>query len=608
MKNFWLMLLCIVLVVSCAVEQKDGVNALILTPRNLGANYYLITDVIEEYGWNVTLVGVLDTVTPCPWFATHGEVFPVIPDVRPEDITNIMDYDCLIIAPSMGNAAPDPNSNSDVIESKEALMLVKRAAYFNVPLWATCAGVRVLAAADVVRDKFIVGSPRFRSEYIAAGANYVGRPQNDNPPTIDGNIITCARGQYYNYANVMAIATVIEGNQMRGQPRISETGYIVSNDVDFGQDEVVWAKSFGGPGADGGRAVCRTPEGGYLIAGYTFEPGNGDADMLVVKVDKNGDILWSRRFGGAGTEYGSACLAVESGYLVLGYTTSIGAGSKDIYLVKLDTDGNELWTHTYGGASWDVGTALCPGDQGGYFVCGYTHSFGWGEEDIYVVKIDSVGTEIWSKTYGGFRIDMANSIHRTSDGGFVIGASSGSYSANTDFFLAKINVRGEREWVQTYGAPGEHGHGFDWCKNSIPIADGGYVITGYSDCNDMMDVVVIKTDAMGNEQWIRSFGNKPFYEYGNALCETGDGFVIAGITKSMVKHTPEKKRIYNNDIYIVKLADNGDIVWQKQLGGPEADWANAIEITEDGGFVVLGHTDAGVGGSLDVLLLKVMGG
>ncbi len=607
MKNFLLILFCIVWVVSCAAKQKDGVNALVLTPRNLGANYYLITDVIEEYGWHVTHVGVLDTVTPCPWFATHGQVYPVIPDLRPTDIIDITDYNCLIVAPSTGNAAPDPNSNADIIESKEALMLIRRAAYLNIPVFATCAGVRVLAAADVVRDKFIVGSPRFRDEYIAAGANYVGRPQNDNPPTIDGNIITCARGQYYNYANVMAVATTIESNQGRGEQRSSEAGHIISNDVDFANDDVVWAKTYGGSGADGGRAFCRTPEGGYLITGYTFAPGLHDADMLVVKVDESGHMIWSKRFGGAGTEYGNACLLVDDGYLVLGYTTSFGAGSKDFFLVKLDNDGNELWTRTYGGVSWDVGTSLCSNSDGSYFICGFTHSFGWGEEDIYLVKTDGEGNEIWSKTYGGFRVDMANSIHSTADGGCVISASSGSYSTNTDFFFAKIDASGEREWVQTYGAAGEHGHGFDWCKNSIPASDNGYFITGYSDCNDMMDVVVIKTDAAGNEQWLRSFGNRPFYEYGNAVCEADGGCVIAGITKSMVESTPDHKRTYNNDIYMVKLAENGDIIWQREIGGPYADWANAIAVAEDGSLVVLGHTDASISGSLDVCILKVAG-
>jgi putative intracellular protease/amidase len=604
-KKSCMMIVVIFATMSCVSERNQGVNILMLTPQSLGANYYLLRDVIEEYGWDVTHTGVSDTIAPCPWFAAHGKVYPVVPEVRVEDITDIKDYDCLLIAPSTGNAAPVPNSNSDLLESKEALMLIKRAAYFNLPVFATCAGVRVLAAADVIRDKFIIGSPRFRDEYVAAGANYVGRPQNDNPPTIDGNIITCARGQYYNYANVMAIATVLEGNQNRGYLRNNDAGHIVSGDIDLFHDDVVWAKAYGGPGSDGGRALCSTPDGGYLLVGYTFAPGLRDADMLVIKTDAQGDIEWSRRLGGAGSEYANACAVVDAGYLVLGYTTSLGAGSKDVFLVKLDRAGTELWSRTYGGGSWDVGTSLCPGNDGSYFICGFTNSFGWGEEDIYLIKIDQKGNELWSRTYGGFRIDMANSIHSTPEGGCVISASSGSYSANTDFFLTKIDQHGEQEWSHTYGAPGEHGHGFDWCKGSSRTRDGGYLITGYSDCNDMMDAVLVKTNDAGDEQWLRSFGRKPFYEYGNAACETDNGYVVVGITKSMVAPTLERRKTYNNDIFVAELSIEGTILWEITVGGMNADWANTVDTAEDGSLVILGHTDAGASGSLDVCFLKI---
>lgn len=603
-----LMIVVIVMATSCGVEKKQGINALVLVPSNTGANYYLMGDVIEEYGWSVTHTGVFDTIMPCPWFASHGPVYPIISDVRLEEITDISDYDCLIIPPSAGNAAPIPNSNSDLIQSKDALMLIKRAVYYGLPVYSTCAGVRVLAAADVVRGKFIVGSPRFRAEYTAAGANYVGRPRNDNPPTIDENIITSARGQYYNYANVMAIATVIENNQTRGGKDVSSTDYVIVNDLNHVEEDFVWAKTYGGSGADGGRAFCQDPDGGYLIVGYTFAPGADDADMLAIKANADGNLTWSRRFGGTGTEYGNACLIIEDGYLILGYTTSFGEGSKDVYLVRLDKDGKEVWSRTYGGVSWDVGTALCKASENHYFVCGFTHSFGWGEEDIYLLKIDHDGNEVWSKTYGGFRLDMANSIHATADGGCVIGASSGSYSANTDFLLTKIDANGQQQWVQSYSGKGAQGHGFDWCKHSSPTSDGGCVITGYSDCNDMMDAVVIKTDAVGNEQWLASFGNKPFYDYGSAVWQTDDGgYVISGITKSMKEPTDDNRRTYNNHVYLVRLDSGGNVLWEKSIGGSGSDWANAVLISRNGEFLVLGHTTSGVTGSLDVCLLNIEG-
>lgn len=590
---------------TCGMETgKQGINALLMVPRNLGANYYLMRDVFEEYGWDITHTGVLDTITPCPWFATHGDVYPIMPDVRIEEIANISDFDCLIIPPSAGNAAPIPNSNGDLLESPDALMLIKRADYYGLPVFSMCAGVRVIAAADVVRDRFIVGSPRFKDEYIAAGANYVGRPRNDNPPTIDGNIITSARGQTYNYANVMAIATAIESNQGRGVKASSNRDYIEETSIDYPDEPIVWAKSYGGSGNDGGRAFCSTSDGGNLIVGYTFMPNARDADILVLKIDEIGELEWSKVLGGVGTEYGNSCFAVEDGYLVLGYTTSFGSGSKDIYLVKLSKEGDEIWSKTYGGASWDVGTAICESNDDNYFICGFTHSFGVGEEDIYLIKIDQYGNELWSKRFGGFRIDMANSLHATPDDGCLIGATSGSYSANTDFCLLKVDAGGVQEWRKTYSATGSHGHGFDWCKDASATADGGTVMTGYSDCNDMMDIVVVKADENGNEQWLRSFGNNPFYDYGCAICQSGDGYIVAGITKSMTKPTDTNHRTYHNDIYLAELDAQGNIKSTHAIGGSGSDWANAIYTRGDYLFIC-GHTENDNTHSLDVCLMKV---
>ena len=108
-KNFFCLIIILAIAVSCAVEKQQGINALVLLPANTGANYYLLSDVIEEYGWQVTHTGVSDTILPCPWFASHGTLYPIVRDLRLEDIDNINEYDCLIIAPSPGNAAPVPH-------------------------------------------------------------------------------------------------------------------------------------------------------------------------------------------------------------------------------------------------------------------------------------------------------------------------------------------------------------------------------------------------------------------------------------------------------------------------------------------------------------------
>lgn len=608
-KKIIVVLTIVVVMVTCArVESKQKeINVLLLVSRNFGLNYFLMRDVFDEYGWNVVHTGVLDTITPCPPVYKNLGILPIIPDLVVSKSTDITNYDCLVIPPGSGNYISVPNAFGDILESPEALDLISTAVRRQIPVFAMCAGVRVLAGADVVDGKRIVGSPRFREEYEAAGAIYEGNERNDTPPLIDGSIITSARGQTYNYANSMAIATLIENRQKTGKKKMSDKEYIVVKEIDFADEDITWAKTYGGLGSDGGRALCETPDGGYLITGYTFSPGSSDADILVIKTDDKGDVVWTKIFGGAGTEYANGCTAVAAGYLITGYTTSFGNGSKDVYVISLDSDGNEVWSKTYGGKSWDVGTSVCAAEDGSYFVCGFTHSYSAGEEDIYLLKIDKDGNEIWSKTYGGERIEMSNSIAVTSDGCCIIGGTSLSYGGkNTDFYVIKTDADGNEVWAESYAAQGPAGHGFDWCKAFYATSDGGYIMTGYADCVDLMNGVVIKIDADGKEMWQKTFGNYPYYDYGNSICEMKDGsFVVAGITKSMRNTSAKNQNIYNNDIRLTKFDREGNITWQKTIGGQGSDWASSVVVTAEDKIVVLGHTDSDGNGSFDVCLLEV---
>jgi len=604
-----LTLLLSILVITYACDkkrttsEKQDVNILFLMSKNYGLNNFLMRDVFDQYGWHVITTGVLDTIPACLWTIEYWNVPPVIPDLLVSEIKDITQYDALIISTGSGNAYPIPNPFADVIESPEALNLIRNAADHGLVIAAFCAGSKVLAAADVINGKRMVGSPRFVDEYKAAGGIYVGNERNDNPPTMDGNIITGARGQYYNLANCQAIATFIESQQNRKAPKKRQNQqFIFANQIDFTDADIAWVKTYGGSSADGGKALCETNEGGFLIAGYTFSHVSSDADILVIKTDSDGNMIWQKTFGGSGTEYGYGCMAVEDGYLITGYTTSYGAGSKDVYLVKIDEDGNEIWSKTYGGESWDVGTSLCETGDGGYAVCGFTYSFGNGEEDVYLVKTDRNGDEIWSQTYGGNRIEMGNSVCTTAEGGFLIGATSGSFSKNTDLYLVRTDAQGEKLWEKTYAAKGPAGHEFDWCTNMSQTKDGGAILVGYSDCVPTMDICTIMVDAEGNEVWQKVMGDNPFYDYGNAVCVTTDGsFIVAGTTKSIVRG----KELYNNDFYLARLDKKGNIVSEKKIDGGGNDWCSSVYVTKDGRIVLLGYKDSDGMGGFDFCLLKM---
>lgn len=577
------------------VSSKE-VNVLLLIARNYGLNYFLNKDVFEQYGWNLIHAGALDSIPACPPVADQVGVKPIIPDVLVSDIDDIKDYDAVIVMPAAGSYNPVPDPFGDLLRDPEALKIIASAEKEGLAVSAVCAGVRVLAAADVIREKKVVGSPRFQREYEKAGAVFLGK---DHPPSIQGKVISGARDLYYGYSNCQAVATLIEMNQSRGPHKDKvKKPMILSKKLDWTNDNVIWCKTFGGVQPDGGRAVNETADGGFIITGYTFSHGTGDADILVVKVDQKGGLVWARSFGGAGTEYGYGCKAVEDGYVIAGYTTSFGEGSRDIYILKLDFNGEEIWSKSYGGPSWDVGMAVDGSNKDGYYVCGYTHSFGEGEEDIYVIKTDPDGRKIWSETFGGERYEFGNSIARTSDGGCVVGATTGTFGkGNADFYLIRIDADGNKIWERPYGNKGRRGYGFDWCHSMSLTRDGGSVCVGYTDSQDIMDAHVVKFDDTGNEVWARSFGNKPFYDYGHTVCEIEDGgYIVCGVTKSIQG---------DNDIALTRLNKNGKLLWTKTFGGAGSDWGSSLRITRDGHGILTGHTDSSGEGRSDIVLIKV---
>ncbi|MFC1564904.1 DJ-1/PfpI family protein [candidate division KSB1 bacterium] len=580
-----------------ADNNKGGREMLFIMGENFGGNYFLYGDVFEQYGWTFIHAGVGDTLVNCPFINREQDEPFIITDIKVNSIANVTEYDGVAVMASSTFFSEDPLR--EIMDSPDAINLLKTANANELPVLALCAGVRVLAAADVIRGKSVVGHPKFQSEYETAGATFLG---NDHPPIIDGNIITGVRGQYYSHANALAVITYYEDRFDKKGDKEHKNNIIIEQNADIGNG-TVWSKTFGGSYAEGGRDICETADGGYLISGYTFSQGNGDPDVLVVKTDAEGSMEWSKSFGGAGSEYGMGCTAVKEGYLVTGYTTSSGSGSKDVYLLKIDKNGSLIWSKTYGGQSWEVGTDVIETESGEYIICGYTHSFGEGEEDVYLIKTDRNGNEIWSKTYGGDRVEMGNSVYETGDRGFIIGAATGTFGGgNSDQWVIRTDGDGNVIWTKNYAGKGPAGHGFDWNMDLCLSSDGGAFIAGYSDCDDLMDAVVVKIGPDGNEIWQKAFGKNPYYDYGNSVIEGADGSVIvAGTTKSIVRD----RRIYNNDFYIVKLNRNGEIMWEKTIGGEFSDWGSRVITSKDGGYIVLGQTISTGNGSYDVCLFKV---
>lgn len=309
------------------------------------------------------------------------------------------------------------------------------------------------------------------------------------------------------------------------------------------QPDTVWTRTYGYAESDGAASICKAHDGGYVFLGYTNSYGDGNLNMYLVKTDSDGNQIWNRLFGGPNFEYGYSVIASsDGGYVLTGYTASEGAGSKDVYLVKTDSLGNIIWEHTYGGEGLDVGKSVCQTDDGHYLIAGYTESFGAGDDDIYLIKVDSEGQEIWSNTYGNTATELGWSVIQSRDGNYIVGGSTGSLTANRDVYLLKTDTDGNTMWTNSF-----HLNNYDAGNSLCENENGELYIVGDADIHqsDVMQVYVIKADSMGNQIWEHHYGESSYYDYGNSVCLTDDGdIIVCGITKSVAN---------GNDVYLIKI-------------------------------------------------------
>jgi len=205
-----------------------------------------------------------------------------------------------------------------------------------------------------------------------------------------------------------------------------------------------WTHIYGGSDYDWGLSVAQTSDGGYIVVGDTYSFGAGEKDVYLVKTDAMGDTIWTRTYGGSSYDYGySVAQTSDGGYIVAGGTESFGAGYCDVYLVKTGSDGDTIWTRTYGGSDDDWGYSVAQTSDGGYIIAGETNSFGAGERDVYLVKTDTVGDTIWTRTYGGSDNDWGYSVAQTFDGGYIVAGSTISFGADSgDVYLVKTDSLG----------------------------------------------------------------------------------------------------------------------------------------------------------------------
>ncbi len=317
----------------------------------------------------------------------------------------------------------------------------------------------------------------------------------------------------------------------------------------FNKDgEKIWDKSVFGMTDDAGHSIQVTGDKNYIVTGYTESKGQGAGDVWVLKFDKNGERIWEKTFGGSSLDTGEAVLQTkDKGYIVVGNTESKGAGLSDIWVLKLDKDGNLLWDKTFGGEKPDRAKSIQITEDSGYIIAGTTESKGEGAYDIWVFKLDKHGTVLCDKTYGGEQSETANSILQTKDKGYIIaGRTSSKGAGKSDIWVMKLNKDGGLEWDKTFGGTEEEEGNF-----IVQTKDKGYIIAGRRTKTTRIEALILKLDKDGNVAWEKDF-TENHKNIINAIQQTKDkGYICAG--------GKQPQNSNNIDLWILKLDKNGDI-------------------------------------------------
>ncbi|MEO0095338.1 MAG: T9SS type A sorting domain-containing protein [candidate division WOR-3 bacterium] len=344
--------------------------------------------------------------------------------------------------------------------------------------------------------------------------------------------------------------------------------------ISTGLAQITWQRTYGGASSDYGYSVQQTTDGGYIVAGYTDSFGNS-AQVYLIKTDSLGDTLWTRTYGGSGDDFGMCVRqTTDVGYIIVGYTNSFGNGVQ-AYLIKTDSLGDTLWTKTYDEDTIsEFGVSVRQTTDRGYIITGWTYS-DVNSREILLIKTDSLGSTLWTKTYGGAGRDRGRAVEQTQDGGYIIIGDINSPADRDPVYLIKTDSLGDTLWTKIYGSDWHFGYSVQ------QTYEQGYIVAGGHDGN----VYLVKTDSLGDTIWSKEF---KWGTGAGAHCvkqTTDHCYIIAGWGLKVI--VP----IEYYYLYLVKTDSLGDTLWSKVYGdgcsGQEGG-AWCVQQTADGGYILVG--------------------
>src|SRR5436190_11576832 len=268
--------------------------------------------------------------------------------------------------------------------------------------------------------------------------------------------------------------------------------------------QVVFQKTYGGVGNETAYVVRQTFDEGFILAGITNSFGSQFGDLYLIKTSADGDTLWTKTYANTHLDYRDIQQTSDSGYIIICLSYQ-GPGGFDIGLIKTDALGTAQWTKAYGGIYDEMGYSVKQTSDGGYVIAGSTDTFGSGWSDCYLIKTDSNGDTLFTRTYGGIQAhEEGNSIQQTFDGGYVIAGSTSTFAiGQDDVYLLKTDSSGLLQWSKTFRGLG------DEKGNSVSQTnDGGYMIGGWSRSfgPGNYSAYLVKTDSSGTLEWSKIYG------------------------------------------------------------------------------------------------------
>lgn len=359
----------------------------------------------------------------------------------------------------------------------------------------------------------------------------------------------------------------------------------------------MWNKTFGGNQDEYSRQVVQTSDGGYAVVGYTHSWGNGQDDVLVLKLDVDGNVQQQKTFGGTYNDWGNGIVQTADGGYGIACYFAPGAGKPwNGWVFKIDSSLDKVWEVFFGQDDIEQGpNNIYLTEDGGFIMSGVQDKTVYDTHDVLLMKVNDGGSIAWYKQFGEEGQDKSNNMGVCSDGGFIIGAESYSHSNGlNDAWVIRTDANGTVLWEKNFG-----GGGFEEAVHVEQTSDDGFIVAAYTKANatTYSDAMILKLDENGNEVWRKFYGSEK-EDYAWSITESSDGgYVFCGVINADAWDR-------GGDGWMMKLDTNGNQLWEKVFSGNGHDELFFMIRTNDGGYLAVGETQSAGAGGRDMWLVK----